>query len=95
MLSTRASLLLLLADAALGIRIFLHPTKSTFSPTSQTLSPSQARAVVSHHLGLEEFDSVQDAYGVEWLLNGGTFAGYGESNALLLTMSEDSARGVS
>ena len=50
---------------------------------------------MSHHLGLEEFDSVQDAYGVEWLLDDGKFAEYGESNALLLTMSEDSARGMS
>jgi hypothetical protein len=92
---TKGYLLLLLADLALGVRIFLHPSNPSFTSSPKTLSPTQARVVVSHHLGLEEFDSVQDTYGVEWLLHGGSFVGAGGSNALLMTMSEESTRGES
>ena len=90
----KSCLLLFLADIALGIRIFLHPSQPSLSSSARTLSPTQARAVVSHHLGLEEFESVEDVHGVEWLLHGGEFTGYGESNGLMLTMSEDAARGT-
>ena len=83
-------LFLLPAEAALGIRVFLHPAPS--SRSSSSLTPAQARAVVSHHLGLEAFDPIQDVNGVEQFISG-EFVGKGTENSLLVTLCEDVARG--
>ncbi|EJD02613.1 uncharacterized protein FOMMEDRAFT_146521 [Fomitiporia mediterranea MF3/22] len=88
---SKCLLLLLLAEATLGIRVFLHPAPS--SRSSSSLTPAQARAVVSHHLGLEAFDPIQDVKGVEQFVSG-EFVGKGTENALLVTLSEDVARDV-
>ena len=84
-------LFLLLADVVLGIRIFLNPPTSSLR-TPSSLTPTQARAVVSRHLGLEAFDTLQDVQGAEQLVSG-EFVGKDTGNALLLTLSEDVARG--
>ncbi|OCB87351.1 hypothetical protein A7U60_g5490 [Sanghuangporus baumii] len=89
---SRAGLLLLLADLALGLRVFLNPPPQS-STSLSTLSTTQARAVVSHHLGLEAFDPVQDVQGAEQLVSG-EFVGKNIGNALLVALTEDVARDV-
>lgn len=88
----QGTLLLLLADIALGIQVYLNPQPAALS-TPSALSPAQARAVVSHHLRLEAFDDIKDLYGAEQLVSG-DFVGQGAGSALLLTLSEDVARGM-
>lgn len=83
--------MLLLADLALGIRVFLNPPPQSSAPLS-SLSTTQARAVVSHHLGLEAFDPVQDVQGAEQLVSG-EFVGKDAQSGLLVTLSEDVAVG--
>ncbi|KAI5118919.1 hypothetical protein M0805_003743 [Coniferiporia weirii] len=90
---SKAWILLLLSEVALGIKVYLHPELQV-KPYSSTLSPSQARAVVSHHLGLDAFDSIQDLDVTAERLVSGDFVGRGVPNALLLTLSEDVARFV-
>lgn len=88
---SKGALLLLLADVVLGVRVFLNPPPSSLARLS-SLTPPQARAVVSHHLGLEAFDTVQDVQGAEQLISS-EFVGKGVGSGLLLTLSEDVARG--
>ena len=88
---SKGALFLLLADVALGLRVYLSPSPQSLArPLS--LTPTQARAVVSHHLGLEAFDPVHDIQGAEQFISG-EFVGKDARSGLLLTLSEDIARG--
>ncbi|KAH8107490.1 hypothetical protein DFH11DRAFT_1732320 [Phellopilus nigrolimitatus] len=90
---SKAWVLLLLAELTLGIRVYLHPApRRDF--LSSTLSPSQARVAVSHHLGLDVFDSIEDVDKSTERFISGDFVGEGSRNAILLTLSEDVARDV-
>ncbi|THH04291.1 hypothetical protein EW145_g5629 [Phellinidium pouzarii] len=90
---TKPWILLLLAEVTLGIKVFLQP-EPLAKPLSPMLMPSQARVIVSHHLGLDAFDSIQDLDESSAELISGDFVGEGVGNALLLTVSEDVARDV-
>ncbi|KAH9948560.1 hypothetical protein B0H21DRAFT_733042 [Amylocystis lapponica] len=79
---------LLLVGGSYAASIYLNPPQSL--PSS--LSVSEANAVLSHHLGLEAFESLADHTD----LFGGwaqqeSFVGSGWGHALLLTISEDDA----
>ena len=94
MLFRRCFLFLAATDAAFAIKVYLNPQPDALQKSGvPTLSPSQARAFVSHQLGLAQFDSLQDAKGVEHLLSG-SFVGEGDKNSLLLTLSDEVVRGV-
>lgn len=90
---TKIWILLFLAKASLGIQIYLSPALKV-RPLSSTISPTQARVVVSHQLGLDAFDSLEEMDPSTERLVSGDFIGEGVKNALLLTVSEDVARGA-
>ena len=90
---TKACLLLLLAEVSLGIQLYLSPPPND-RLLSSTISPKQARVVVSHQLGLDAFDSVEDMDPSTERLISSNFIGEGVKNALLVTVSEDVARGM-
>lgn len=86
-------ILLLLAELTLGIQLYISP-ESNKLPAASTISPKQARVVVSHQLGLDAFDPLEDLDLSTERLLGNSFVGEGDKNALLLTVSEDIARGA-
>lgn len=93
---TKAWILLLLAELSFSIRVYLHPPPARELQASlpSTLTPNEARVVVSHHLGFDMFESLEDVTKrIEGLFLDGEFVGKGVRNAMLLTASEDVARG--
>ena len=89
-----ASTLLFLAEFSLAIRVYLHPSPQTKFATT-TASPTQARLLVSHHLGLDSFDSWDDVDGSVWrIVNEAPIVGSAPPRALVLTVGEDVAAGM-
>ena len=89
-----ASTLLFLAEFSLAIRVYLHPSPQTKFATT-TASPTQARLLVSHHLGLDSFDSWDDVDGSVWrVVDEAPIVGSAPPRALVLTVGEDVAAGV-
>ena len=79
--------LLLSAGLSQAVNVYLSPSSHLFR---SSLSPVDASAVLSRHLGLEQFEPLQDASGLgheEW------FVGQGPKNALLITLEESDVQG--
>ena len=79
--------LLLSASLSQAVDVYLSPSSNFFS---SSLSPADASAALSRHLGLEQFESLQDASNLgheEW------FVGQGAKNALLITVEESDVQG--
>jgi len=85
------SLTLLLSGLQLtqAINVYLNPPQTYLG---STLSPKDASFALSRHLGLEFFE-FQDASGAGY--GEESFVGQGLSNALLLTMDDEDAKGLS
>ena len=78
--------LLLSASLSQAADIYLSPS-SSFVPSSL---PVDASAVLSRHLGFEQFEPLLDASNLgneEW------FVGQGPKNALLITLEESDLQG--
>ncbi|TFK44306.1 hypothetical protein BDQ12DRAFT_717466 [Crucibulum laeve] len=87
----RLSLYLLLS----GIHISWAIDVYTYPPTSslhKTLSPEEATAALSRHLGLEAFEPLRDASKASY--NEELFVGEGASDTLLLTVEEEDAKAI-
>lgn len=69
--------------------VFLNPPDSLPS----RLSPQQANLVLAAHLGLEEFEVVNQPGRLNHLFREREFVGEGDRNALLLLVDEAYARG--
>ena len=79
--------LLFLASLSQAIDIYLSPS-SNFVRSS--LSPTDASAALSRHLGLERFEPLLDASNLgqeEW------FVGQGSKNVLLIALEESDLQG--
>ncbi|ESK90883.1 conserved fungal protein [Moniliophthora roreri MCA 2997] len=75
-----------IADA---VNVYLSPEIVTIS---SQLSPEDASAALSHHLGLEMFESAPESLkGVYDQVN---FVAQGQAHALLLTMEDSDAKGI-
>ncbi len=92
-------LCLLFARLAYSLNVYLHPGPS--SPLPAHLSPTQARVVVSHQLGLDGFDSLEELSNDpslrKFILLGpseGSFVGEGPRKALLLSVTNEVALGT-
>ncbi len=79
-------LLLTALQPALGIHVYLNPPRLT---ASSALSPADASAVLSQHLGLESFEPFRDFSSGDYE----PFVGQGAKNSLLLTVEEGDADG--
>ena len=87
MLAPLSLVLLLSASLSQAIDIYLSPS-SNFVRSS--LSPADASAALSRHLGLEQFEPLLDASNLgheEW------FVGQGPKNVLLITLEEGDLQG--
>ncbi|KAK0476825.1 hypothetical protein IW261DRAFT_1490249 [Armillaria novae-zelandiae] len=82
-------LLLSVLQPTLSTKVYLNPQRNTLRPT---LSPSDASSVLSHHLGLELFESFRDSAAP--LYENEAFVGQGAKNALLVTMEEYDAEAI-
>ncbi|KIY74407.1 hypothetical protein CYLTODRAFT_448166 [Cylindrobasidium torrendii FP15055 ss-10] len=80
------SLGLLALQPVLGINIYLNP--APIVPRS-SLSPADASAVLSRHLGLESFEPFRD--GSAAIHDGADFVGLGSQKSYLLTLEESDA----
>jgi hypothetical protein len=89
MLGTTLTLALFLSCTQ-AIDVYLNP-QSPFLRSA--LSPADASAELSRHLGLEFFESFRDDNSREVYAEE-AFVGRGQSNALLLTIDEEDAQGV-
>ena len=79
--------LLFLTSLSQAVNIYLSPS-SNF--VSSSLSPADASAALSRHLGLERFEPLLDASNLgheEW------FVGQGPKNALLIALEESDLQG--
>jgi len=79
--------LLLSASLSQAVNVYLSPSNYFPSP----LSPADASAALSRHLGLEQFEPLLDASNLgheEW------FVGQGSKNALLITLEETDLQAV-
>lgn len=83
------SLGLLALQPVLGINIYLNP--APLVPRS-SLSPADASAVLSRHLGLESFEPFRDGSAANH--DGGDFVGQGSQKSYLLTLEESDAEGA-
>jgi hypothetical protein len=81
--------LALLLSSTQAINVYLSP----YSPFLRSaLSPADASAELSRHLGLEAFEPFRDSSREEFTEE--PFVGRGQSNALLLTIDEEDVQGV-
>lgn len=83
-------LLLTVLQPALGIQVYLNPPRTS---ARSTLSPADASAVLSQHLGLESFEPFRDVSGGIGEEQG--FVGQGSKHSILLTVEEGDAEGQS
>ena len=79
--------LLLSASLSQAIDVYLSPSSNSLR---SSLSPADASAALSRHLGLEQFESLLDASS---LGHEERFVGQGPKNALLITMEESDVQG--
>ncbi|KAJ7623534.1 hypothetical protein FB45DRAFT_925936 [Roridomyces roridus] len=77
------------AVQAVNVYLFPQSTKSFLRPN---LAPEDASAALSHHLGLELFDTLRDGSALNYAEQ--PFVGQGPNNALLLTLEEADAKAV-
>lgn len=89
-------LCLLFARLTYSLNVYLHPEPP--SPLPAHLSPTQARIVVSHQLGLDGFDSLEelsdDPNLRKFILSAPSFVGEGPRKALLLSVTDEVASGT-
>lgn len=86
--------LLAFARLSLAIRVYLHPQLQAHFASSAA-SPTQARLLVSHHLGLDTFDSWDDAdSAVDRIVMAAPIIGSAPEKAMVLTVGEDVAAGA-
>lgn len=85
------SVCLLLTGFSQAVHIYLHPFPSL---SSASLSATQAGATLSHHLGLEYFESLGDNLDLFDGVVQEPFVGKGSSRALLLSIGEEYASGM-
>jgi hypothetical protein len=79
--------LLFSASLSQAVKVYLSPSSSF---VGSSLSPADASAALSRHLGLEQFESQLDVSNLgheEW------FVGQGFKNVLLITMEESDVQG--
>jgi hypothetical protein len=76
---------ILFAGLAQAIQVYLHP----LPPVPQTLLPEHANVVISHHLGVELFESWGDY--ADFYSGEESFVGEGTRNGILLTIDEADA----
>jgi len=79
--------LLLSAGLSQAVNVYLSPSPNFLR---SSVSPADASAALSRHLGLEQFEPLQDASNLgheEW------FVGQGLKNALLITLEESDVQG--
>lgn len=86
----RLSLLLSTLQLSLAVNVFLNPTPS--SSFSSTLSPEDASLALSHHLGLELFEVLQES-GPVYVNSPVNFVAVGQNNALVVVMDQFDAKG--
>lgn len=79
--------LLLSATLSQAVDVYLSPSSNLFS---SSLSPADASAALSRHLGLEQFESLLDASN---LGHEERFVGQGSKNALFITLEESDVQG--
>ena len=87
MLAPFSLCLLLSAGLSQAVNVYLSPSPNFLR---SSLSPGEASAALSRHLGLEQFEPLQDAFNLgheEW------FVGKGSKNALLITLEESDVQG--
>ena len=77
---------LLLTGLCQAVRVYLHPGPHV----SPRLHASTAGAALSKHLDLDRFEDAAPHFGEQ-----GLFVGHGSGTGLLLTISQDDARGTS
>ena len=87
MLASLSLGLLLSTSLSQAVDIYLSPSSNI---VRSSLSPTDASAALSRHLGLERFEPLLDVSNLgheEW------FVGQGSKNALLITMEESDLLG--
>jgi len=87
-----ASLCLLLSatvHVSQAINVYLSPSAS-YQRT--ILSPDDASAALSRHLGMEVFETLRDTSGTSYQEE--TFVGQGETSALILVLNQADAQGL-
>ncbi|KAG7098287.1 hypothetical protein E1B28_000250 [Marasmius oreades] len=81
------SLCLSLVRSVQAVNVYLWPSSSSFSPQ---LSPEDASSALSHHLGLEIYESVRDSF--KGMYEQESFVAQDQTNALIVTVDETDAR---
>lgn len=84
-------LLLATLGTANAVNVYLSPAQPFFS---STLSPEDASAAVSRHLGLEAFEPFRDASSYTSYDEDESFVGQGGRHAVLVTIEEGDIPGL-
>ncbi|KIK69336.1 hypothetical protein GYMLUDRAFT_35408 [Collybiopsis luxurians FD-317 M1] len=87
----RLGFLLSTLHLSLAVNVYLNPVPSSLRTT---LSPEDASSALSHHLGLEFFEFLQDSSSPAYVNGQSDFVAAGQKDALLVVMEQIDAKAI-
>ena len=94
MFSSIAYIVLLFIELSTASRIYFHPPLDHAFLETHRIKPNQARLLLSHHFGLEQFEYLQGSDIVlHDVFQKSSFVGEGLGNAFILNIDSKIARG--